>query len=229
MTEQNTKQIVEKITETKMQMHSRQYFIFQTIAKIVLTGLAILLSIYIVSFVLYYLSINGAIYLTRFGFGGLLDLLQSLPLLIVTLALASLAAVVIISTKYAISYRNPLIYSFLIVVATVVVLGVAVSQTPFHTSVGLFLKESGGFEFLPAELLEPRLAPLHHGLVGAVTQIESDYIVLKTETGRLVKVSIPDGLLQELRDNLEIGNKVLISGDAEGEEIDADDFYIFPR
>lgn len=229
MKEQDTKQIVDKITETKMQMHSRQYFIFQTIGKIVLTILSILLSIYIVSFVLYYLSINGAIYLTRFGFGGLLDLLQSLPLLIVTLALVSLIAVAVISTKYAISYRNPLIYSFVIVVATVVVLGAAVAQTPFHSSVGLLLKESGGFEFLPDELLEPRLAPIHHGLVGIVEKIDPDYIVLRTETGRLVKVSLSEQLLAELENDLKIGDRILISGDDQGEKIDADDFYIFPR
>jgi magnesium-transporting ATPase (P-type) len=229
MSGQETKQIVDKIIETKMQMHSRQYFLFQTVGKIVLTVLSILLSIYIVSFVLYYLNISGAIHLTRFGFSGLLDLLRSLPLLIVILALVSLSVVVVISTSYKLSYRNPLIYSFIIAVATVIVLSMIVAQTPFHSSVGSLLKQSDGLKFLPVELLEPRLAPLHHSLVGFVEKVEPNYIILRTETGRFVKVFLPNELSKKLENKLEIGDKVLIRSDDEGENIDADDFYVLPR
>lgn len=229
MENNSTKNIIEEIKGSKMQMHSRQYFIFQTIGKVVLSVLAFLLSIYIISFVLYYLSVNGSLYLTKFGFIGVVDLLLSLPVIIITIAIISLLVVLIVSTRYSFSYRNPLIYTFLITVATVVVLGLVISNTSLHPVVFKYLKESGNFEFLPEDVFEPRLSVLHHGLVGTVVRIDSEFIIVKTHAGNLVRVALAPELLDDIAKELELGRRILISGDEANGEIDADDFYILPN
>ncbi len=229
MENNNPKNIIDEIKDSKMQMHSRQYFIFQTIGKVVLSVLAFLLSIYIISFVLYYLSVNGSLYLSKFGFNGVVDLLLSLPTIIISIAIISLLVVLVVSTRYALSYRNPLIYTFLITVATVVVLGLVVANTSLHPIVFKYLKESGRFEFLPEDIFEPRLAQLHHGLVGTVISIDKDYIIVKTHAGHLVRVALSPELLDDIAKEIELGRRILISGDETNGEIDADDFYVLPN
>lgn len=149
----------------------RWHFILKAVLVVTGVVLAILVLLYLASFVVFSLRQTGIWFAPAFGAAGWWSLLRSFPWILVALLAVFIVALVILAKRYAFAYQHPLIYLFIGIVVIVVIGGFAIAQTPFHRA--LFdaarrgnLPVLGGFyhSFGPQ-----RFGDIHRGTVIATT------------------------------------------------------------
>lgn len=114
--------IIEKLKNEKIEMRPGWYFAVKSILLISLTVLALFLTLFLASYLLFYLKRSGVYF-------------ASLPLVMFLLMIVFVAIVEILVNRYAIAYRKPVIYSLLIVIALIIAMGMAVDKARFHERV----------------------------------------------------------------------------------------------
>ena len=71
----------------------------------------VLFSIFLITFTFYVLKIGGFLKLSYFGLEGMFDMLLSLPLALIALAIMFMAGSLILVRRYEAVYSRPLVYS----------------------------------------------------------------------------------------------------------------------
>lgn len=115
-------------------MRPRVYFLFRIILMAALAVVTFALAMLVLSFVFFSIHESGEQFLLGFGYRGFLAFAALFPwgLLAVTIVLILLLDYVLRYFKFG--YRVPMLRIFLIVLAGVVVAGIGINITPFHSS-----------------------------------------------------------------------------------------------
>lgn len=212
--------IAEAIKTGQVVMKPRWHFILKSALIITGTGLITLALIFFTSLVAFVLAESGALGAPGFGLFGLRIFLMSLPWAFVLLSFAFIVVLEILFRRYSFAYRQPLLYSVLILVLLALLGGVLVAQTPFHR--GLFKEFGDGRVPFAGPLYRradpDRLANIHPGFIKELNQ--TGFILSDPKREEIWLVNITP----ETRGNtttLKVGEGVVVFGPTEDNQIKA--------
>ncbi|MGE5298322.1 MAG: hypothetical protein ACM3KM_04110 [Acidobacteriaceae bacterium] len=210
--DQFTKNILDKIKTGKVKMHSRAYFIGQSIA--ILSGivLILLLAVLASSFLIFTLKATGRIFLPAYGIRGIRAFILIFPW-ITLLVIAGLVVIFeVLIRRY--DYRRPFIYSVGIVLLILIASGLALSFTPLHSD----LYYRAGSVPIAGQLYQhygsEHLENLHRGIV---SDVSGNQFKLTTKEGVYEVTAEPSVSLIGISD----GDRVFVIGPEQGEQINA--------
>ncbi|MEZ4180256.1 MAG: hypothetical protein R3B41_01905 [Candidatus Doudnabacteria bacterium] len=211
---------VTKLQAKHLAMKPKWYFFVRQVIKAGLVGVFATSAMYFVSLIIFTLYSSGAIHLSRFGLMGLSDLLLSLPWLIIALALVSVFGLVWISDKYPITYRHPLVFTFIFVVGVVTLGSYAIGQTRLHDTLAVLSSKSFGFSFSPYPQAE--MIKLHNAEVGEVVEVDDDGFWMANRAHDEVYVEISEQTQFAPKDaEIENDDIVIVSGSENDKKIRA--------
>ena len=224
MTQEEHKNLIEKIKSGEVKMHSRAYFGVKSTLQFLGLVLAVLLAIFMTSYAFFHLKISGAFGFTYFGIYGIRDLLLSLPWLILLLALLFTALLLWFAERYPFAYRNPVLYSVGGILLVVFFGGYIVAKTSLHP---YFFRMNAlrpvGRGIMMFGLYPQQLHPdLHNGLVGKIETWEQENRLVRAFNDKVYRVFLIDNTsFPPGGDIFQIGDIVLIHGKIDDNRVQA--------
>lgn len=141
MNEENNKQInikdevLKKIQTGQISMRSKAYFLIKLGFLSILTVLITVVSIFLLSFVLFSSSLDGSLFLVRFGGSGLYNFVLTLPWYLLLVLIFLLILLDLLLKSFSFGYKSPAVFllggTFLVITG----LSTLVNFTPFHQSI----------------------------------------------------------------------------------------------
>jgi hypothetical protein len=217
----NNNSIIETIKNSKIAKKPRWHFVVSKIINIlglIIIGLAI---VYLVSFFIYILKVNGLLFLPSFGLFGLGVLFKNIPWLIIIIV-----GVLIILFEYLVSkvkfiYKKPLIYSLIVIIAITLFSGYLLANNsqihPRMMKKALDNNLPVGGQFYRGYGLY-KSNDFHIGQI--LSSIDQGYLV-ELKGGEKVKVLVDDQTYRPCNISLELGKEVVIIGELKNGAIDA--------
>ena len=205
----------------KVHMRPKWHFILTTVLYIVGLILIVVASLFIGSFILFMLHQNGAWFAPAFGSEGVRELFTALPIMFIFLAILFVIVLQILVRHYSVSYGKPALYTLGIVLLLVVGGSLLIEQSNFHEGLlaeatehhlpfaGSLYRHFGGVE-------NPRLTP------GIIIEAMEDGFRMEGPRDRLIKVFISSETKIPQRTEFWIGDRVIVLGDVEDDEIEAE-------
>lgn len=126
--------IMHTIRTNRIVMIPRIHFFARTGLFLAGVGLALVASIFVVSFIHFTLRDNGLLELPRFGAPGVVALMGQLPWFSILFSIAMVVFLEILASHFSYVYKRPLVYSIIVGVVIVVVGGTLVARTSLHES-----------------------------------------------------------------------------------------------
>jgi hypothetical protein len=223
MTQQNIKQIKDailaRIKNGQVSMRPKWHFVLKTLLIAVGGVLVLLAALYLVSFMVFVTRQSGAWFGTGFGGPGFGALLRSLPWTLIVLSLIFIALVEVVARRYAFAYRQPLLYSAVIVILLVLVGGALMAplhQVPFQDMrmhrLPMFA-ERFYRDFGPPPL------PSRELYRGVAVELLPGGFVMEDFQGSTTTVRFgPSGRMTQ-QDALSVGDEVVVFGMSTGTEV----------
>lgn len=225
--------ILEKIRSSKLQPHTRTYFITQSVIAALGIALVACILVFASSFIFFTLRQTGAWFAPGLGPRGWLVVWTALPWVFVLVVVGLVVVLELMLRRYQRVYRRPVLYTTVGLVTMTVAVGLVAARSPFHHQAYRFAKDRK----------PPILSDLYQGygdrrfhrmLIGQVIGFESDgfTITLRDGSAVLVKVSSATKLPQEFK--LAEGDMVVVMGERQDEVMNAfgvrivDDEFDFP-
>ncbi|MFA6511971.1 MAG: hypothetical protein WCV86_02520 [Patescibacteria group bacterium] len=210
---------LKKITERKIAMRSKSYFVLRAAAFIGVALLIAAITLFLASLFLYYLRVSGASSLLRIGPEGFSDFLRALPLWLLAIGLFGLGIVLFLSLHFRLTFKKPLALTLGGVLIGMVAGSFALSYIPLHGSIFNAAKEGRAPFATPLHrMLVNREIP--HAMVGEVLEIREKDMTLLT-IAEQVEVGFEDETVF-LPERPFAGDTVIIHGEIEGSSIIAD-------
>jgi len=214
--------IIREIKSGKIKMRPKLYFILRPIVFVFLLIVVTIAVIYLISFMLFAMRINGGAFVFGFGFQGIWSIVRSLPwaLIFVALFFIVLLEVILIQSNFV--YRRPILYSFFAIVILLLIGSVSLNRTHFHTN--LFSANREGklpvFGSLYNRYGKINFDNVHAGIIFKKT----DYgFIIKEPDGDDVRIVVPDRLQSKCNPMRE-GDLIMVIGEEKASTIDAEDF-----
>lgn len=165
--------VLKKIHEGAVSMHSRTYFVLRTLSITLAALITLALAFFAFSFIYFSVQESGSQFLLGFSQQGILTFFALFPWSLLLLALAFLVALELVLRNFSFGYRTPVLRTFLWVVLVGILGSVLFSFTPIHS---ILLNEADNDQ-LP--VLGPLYKQVHgphreHGVYrGFITTIHS--------------------------------------------------------
>ncbi len=219
--------ILHKIKAGEIDMKPKWRFVLE--AGLWLSGLlvALLVTIYLISFVMYFLKESGLIFAPGYGFRGISLFVISSPWVLIIMSLVFIVILYFLIKRYTFSFRQPLLFTMIGIVVCVIIGSIFIQQTTIHERVHRFTQRHELPGFLP--LYREALGRQPEGLVaGTIIELKEGGFVLETEEKSLLNVVITDktrigrGLIQ-----FRSYDRVIVFGDQDGDIVNA--FGIRPQ
>lgn len=150
MTDQLKNKIIAAIQKGEVTMKPRWHFVLRSVLLLLGVIITILGLLFVSSFVLFLLRVNGVFFAPLFGLFGLRSFIFALPWLLLVFTLLFVVVLEVLARFYGVGRRTPLLYSAFGIIAFVVLSTFIIGQTTFH-------------ERLSARAMEGRL-PLMGGM-----------------------------------------------------------------
>ncbi len=200
--------ILNEIKEGKIKMKSKTYFMVRTVLFTLGITVLLLFLIYVASFIVFSLRISGIWFLPIFGFHGVRILFGSLPWLLILLAAILIIALEVFAERISFVYKRPTVYSLLAIIAIVLIIGLAIGFSPFHTRLFGNARE-GGLPFI-GQFYRGFGAPRFHNFHnGSVSEITTDGFPITTPNGETLRVIADDAMKAGLKG----GDFVIVIGE----------------
>lgn len=205
------KALMEKIKQGEITMVPRWQFVLRSVLYVAAAIVVAIVAIYLLSFILFALHRTGVLFAPLYGWNGILLLIVSSPWMLILAVGLFLGALYMLVTKYAFSYKKPLVYSLVGVVLFVIAVASIIQQTVLHERVGLFVTDRN----LPA------LAPLYKNLderkienitFGKITSVSEEHITISTFDNQEYVVEISPRTKLPRGKELSIGDMVTVFG-----------------
>ncbi|MDP1709514.1 MAG: hypothetical protein Q8L21_01355 [Candidatus Komeilibacteria bacterium] len=231
------KKIITKIREGKLNMRPRWYFILQTAAVLVISVLAFVLAVFLISWLYFILHASGAWLLPAFGSHGWMHFLRSFPWLPASIGLILIMILAFILEKFRWAYRQPALYVGLGIVVLTVLFSLTIARTPVHD---IFyqqaFKKGGG----PAGSLYRGYGqmPRSSAYTGTVMDVATGTFSITTAEGEVISVATDGRTRFPFGYQLEPNDMVMIMGERTDNILrafgvreikDNDGFYPDPR
>jgi hypothetical protein len=183
--------VLDAIDSGRVKMTPKWHFIIKAAFLIIGIVLAVLVVLYIISFIIFSLRVNGALFAPGFGFRGLPVFLAALPWLLISIALVFIVLLEFLVRKYSFAYRKPLLYSAIGVIILAGLGGAILDNTRFHDDLFLRVRENN----------LPLAGPFYRGysvrrkdvIIGTITKIVSNgYHIQSPRDEDIIVVVTPD-------------------------------------
>lgn len=208
--------ILSAIESGKVSMKPRWYFIVKGILLVVGTLFAFLSLVYLISFIFFILKQTGLWFVPGFGFGLMREILFDFPWLLVFMAVLLIVLLQFLVKKYSFSYGRPLIYSVVLVVCLVMLLGFAVSITSIHANFFLQAQNNNlpaASKFYKQYGFMPKSGNLVTGEI--IENVEDGYSIHTPQDETLLILVTPETKLPYGKD-FQIGDKLVVIGKRKG-------------
>lgn len=210
--------ILGRIKRENVKMRPKIHFVLRSIFYVVSVIVAALFTLFLISFILFSLRASGVIYAPGFGFPGLRIFIGSLPWLLILSSVALIAIMEVLVKHFSFSYKKPVLYTLLGIIAVVSIGVFAVGKTPFHAD--LFERAREGH--LPAlggvykgYVLQKNI-DVHPGVVSEIT--EGGFEI---ENPRGDTLNVITGPETEFMGDIKVGDTVIIFGARDNDSIHA--------
>lgn len=202
--------IIDKIKSGEVAMKPKWYFVLRAFLFLCSMLFVALISVYLLTFIVFALHKTGVWFTPSFGMRGLMFLVVSSPWVLILVLFMFLGLLYVLVTHYSFSYRKPLVYSMIGSVLFVIAISSFVAQTSIHDRVQTFVEahQVPGFTTLYDAVGKERPAGI---AVGTISELVENGFVLQVD-GELVTIKI--GLLtrQPTGKEYSIGDKVMVLG-----------------
>ncbi len=217
--------ILEKIETGEVKMRSKTFFFLRVSFLVVLAVMVFVLSVLLVSYILFSLKAAGHLYLLGFGFRGFYEFLLVFPWFVLIIDILLLVFFDWLVKRWKLGYHSPIIYLFSGSVVLIVLLGSIVDRTSFHQSM-MYRAENRNLPMMSSFYNGLRKSHREYGIFrGFVTAIDMNTFTIKhsdydidSDDG-LSRVVMPTNF--DVRAILQVGDQVFIAGDVVNGEIRA--------
>jgi len=216
--------VAAKIKSGEIKMKPKFYFAFKIF--LLAAGLFLLTfaALFLVSFIMFYLRVNGIFASPAANFWGLRVLFSSLPWVLILLVVLLIATSEIFAKHFSFVYRKPVLYSVLAIILIILVGGFIIDRTNFHLN--LFLKARSGNLIFAGPIYRDFGMPEPRGLhYGVVTEIIENGLKITNPRGKQMKVTI-DSKTRLPDKEINVGDALFIMGEIDGDTIEAFDIKI---
>ncbi|CAN5755144.1 hypothetical protein BH11PAT2_BH11PAT2_02130 [soil metagenome] len=124
--------VLDKIRTGEVRRRPRAYFLLRVATAIVVSIVVLVVSVLVISFILFSVHESGEQFLLGFGGHGIQVFLQLFPWALAITAFVLLLVLEWVLRGFKFSYRIPLLNVFLGIVGVSVILSVLINFTPFH-------------------------------------------------------------------------------------------------
>ncbi len=126
--------LMEKIKSGEVKMKPKVYFISKSVGFILIAVLLFLITIFLVSFIIFFVRGSGLWFLPGFGWPGIRMMLLQLPWFLIAVCAGLVILLEVLISRLGFAYRRPLVYSILVLLVLATTIGILVSKTPLHVS-----------------------------------------------------------------------------------------------
>lgn len=126
--------LLSDIESGKVGMRPKWHFFLRAALLLLGVVLASLALLYVVSFTVFVLRENGALFAAHFGLRGIHALLLGMPLIFILLAIIFIGILEVLVRKYEFAYRRPLTYSVLGITLLLIIGGIIIDRVHVHQS-----------------------------------------------------------------------------------------------
>jgi hypothetical protein len=202
--------MISKIKTGEIKMKPKFYFVLKLL--LLLLGVIVLtfLALFLVSFIIFSLRVNGILASPKAGFWGFKILFSSLPWVLILGVILLIATSELFAKHFPFIYRRPVLYSTLGIILIVILGGFIIDRTNLHQN--LFSMAKRGELRIVGPMYKdfglPKLQNVHYGIVEEIT--EDGFTI---ETPRDEEIAIIISSNTKLPDNeIEQGEALLILG-----------------
>ena len=229
MNHQNTEQeirdnVLARIRGGTVHMHSRAYFVARVAAAAALAVVALLLSAFVLSFIVFSITESGESFLLGFGRNGIVTFLSLFPWLTLAADIAILFVLQWLLQGFKFGYRIPLLGVFLAVLLTSGALAALVGLTPVHSAL-LDRADRGELPLVGSAYESIRESHADQGVFrGTVTSVQGNEIVIShddaddDEDDGTRTVILPEDNSTEFHE----GDRAYVFGTDDGEVVEAE-------
>lgn len=213
--------ILEQIKQGEVKMRSKIYFVLKTLLVVLGIFVFALFALYLISFIVFALRASGAWYLSGFGFSGIKASIVLIPWILILVAIVLIVILEILVKRFSFTYRQPILYSVLGIIIFVFLGSFVIGKTGFHPN--LFQKAREGR--LPVAEKFYRgygMEKFHNVHKGVVSELTDNGFIIKTYNDEVLVVIITDKTRFLFKDDIKIGDMVLILGERDNDIITAD-------
>ena len=210
------KKVTSKIEGGEVEMKPRLYFLTQFFLWIVLIASLSLITLYVGSLIIFTLRVNGIHLFRGMGTGALRPIISSFPWFVVALLLVLVFVTGITIKKSKISYKKPLIYSFIAILTFTLFAGFLVDRSSVHDRLWKGARQN---EVRLVEGMYRRMGniDIENAYFGSLRETEDGWTIVIEEDEYLLDMTDAKGRRMFLE--AEDGDKVLIIGEVEDEEL----------
>lgn len=212
--------IEEAIKSGQVKMRPRWYFILKT-ALAISGGLFVLLTIlYLASLIIFISRQSGAWFAPAFGIGGMYIFLSHLPWLLVFLAVVFIIVLELLASHYPLAYRQPLLYSALVIIILSILGGYGLERTELHGRLSDYAEK----DELPfagqiyRNFNRQKFNDIHRGEISSTTD---DGIIIKNHDDEYLNIIFTPQTRFSGQNDFRLGDFVVIIGDRHGQDIEA--------
>jgi len=206
--------VLEKIKSGQAAMKPKWHFMLKAVLVSVGVVIFILLSLLIVSLIIFVLHDNGTWFVPVFGMRGVGRFIVSIPWLLVLACIVFIVVLEVLVRKYSFAYRKPLLYSTIGIIFFVVIGGVGVFATHMHDR----------FSRLAIERQLPFAGPMYRGFrdqrppdvyPGVVKEVGADGFLIQNRSNGTFKVVVTRATRFPFGSEIVVGDKIVVMGDLE--------------
>jgi len=128
------RKMLDAIHSGEAKMRPRWHFILQAVLLVTGGILALLVVLYLASFILFVLRETGLLFAPTFGAAGWFSFFRSFPWILIFLLLVFVVILAVLVKRYAFVYERPSLYLFVGIVLIVALGGFLIAETPLHRS-----------------------------------------------------------------------------------------------
>lgn len=210
--------IVKKIKEGDIKMKPKAYFTLKNGLLIIGIILTAFLLLYLISFILFILHVNGIWFLPGFGWRGIGSFLFSFPWLILLIIVSLIVILEVLVKKFSFSYKNPLIYSIIGILAISIIGGTFLFKTPLHR--GMMISAFQGKNTITGELYRGYgMQRLKNATLGKIIELRENSLTLESRFGEEISVDITKET--KIKEEIKEGDEIIIMGNKSGNTIKA--------
>ena len=216
--------IFQKIKAGEVTMTSKYYFYCKVALLVFVIFITLLISAFLISYIMFSLRTGGHLFLLGFGSKGLYEFFIIFPWLILLVDIALLLFLDWLLKSFRFGYNSPIIYLFLGSFVVITSLGTLLTFTPLHKSM-MRRAEDKGLPMMGGYYGQVRRSHSEQGIFrGTVVSIEGNTLLLgpnpydkDPHMNRQITVVGPEGM--DLSTILNIGDEVFVAGNATNSQI----------
>ncbi len=215
-----TDNILDEIKKGDIKMKPKSYFVLQSVLFTAAMALVFLGIVYLVSFIIFSLRVNGAWFLPVLGFAGIILLLKSLPWMLVALCIFLIIVLEIFAEYLSFIYKRPMIYSLVALVVIILVAGFLVERTALHAQL-LYKTQEGKLPFIKPLYQDYAAVGVRSVHNGIVQEVGENGFTMENPRGEVLQVEYVNAPSVAI----EPSDVVIVVGDRNGNKVWAVQIY----